>query len=464
MVASSGSVGKAMARPWSRCGWRQRRPGLVGGVFGAAVALALALSACTSAQPSGSAAAGGSQPAAPPGMSCAWPTELNVHSDNSVVPNSVSVDSAEAVWFQPIVAAAGTRIVLSGRFPDARYASFSVYTPSGGFVTSRGVGTSLDDYRIAPQPGSVNPWQRQGAPGGRFTVTIRPDASPGQANTLPLPAGTTSQHPGYLVYRVYLPAGGSFSDVPIPALTVEQGRAARTLPACPQHNSKLPVLEGAAGTPGGAPRTPAATPRSAAVPSQLEFYALPESKMINEGVGNADTAYAVAYLVRPPAPNVVVVTAKAPTFAPGSHPSPWPAPGEDVRYWSMCILAGTAKTPAVANTLPGGGADYGCRADEATRLNPAGDYTYVIGSELQRAAISRVPGVTFLPFATVQPTPLYVLMLRNMLVSTSFAHSPQGITQADDPAAAAAVMGPYYPRAAVCPLATLVAKGPQACQ
>jgi hypothetical protein len=129
----------------------------------------------------------------------------------------------------------------------------------------------------------------------------------------------------------------------------------------------------------------------------------------------------------------------------------------------MRILAGTAKLPTIANKLPGGGTDYGCRADEATRLNAAGDYTYVIGSESQRAAISRVPGVTFLPFATVQPTGLYVLMLRNMLVSTSFAHSTEGVTQPDDPAAAAAVMGPYYPHAAVCPLATLVAKGPQAC-
>ena len=84
----------------------------------------------------------------------------------------------------------------------------------------------------------------------------------------------------------------------------------------------------------------------------------------------------------------------------------------------------------------------------------------MIGSEWQRAAISRVPGVTFLPFATAQASPVYLLILRNMLVSTSFTHSPQGITQADDPAAAAAVMGPYYPRASVCPLATLVAKGP----
>jgi len=30
-------------------------------------------------------------------------------------------------------------------------------------------------------------------------------------------------------------------------------------------------------------------------------------------------------------------------------------------------------------------------------------------------------------------------------------------------AVAAATMGPYYPRAAACPLTTLMAKGPQAC-
>jgi hypothetical protein len=50
-----------------------------------------------------------------------------------------------------------------------------------------------------------------------------------------------------------------------------------------------------------------------------------------------------------------------------------------------------------------------------------------------------------------------------LLVSSSFTYSPGSSTQADDPAAAAAAMGPYYPHAAVCPLATLIAHGPQAC-
>src|SRR6266699_817951 len=151
MLAGIGSLGKALARPWSCRGRGQRRPGQVTGVFGAAVALAIALSACTSAQPSGSAAAEGSQPVSAPGTSCAWPTELSAQANNTAFP-----DAAAAYWVQPIVASAGTRIVLSGRFPDARYASVDVYTPGG-------VGASLPDYRIAPQPGSVNPWQREAA-------------------------------------------------------------------------------------------------------------------------------------------------------------------------------------------------------------------------------------------------------------------------------------------------------------
>jgi hypothetical protein len=240
---------------------------------------------------------------------------------------------------------------------------------------------------------------------------------------------------------------------------VEQGRTTHALPACPSHNGSVhfPAVGGSAASAAGG--SAAAAPP----PPQLEFYKPEQSTFNNGGLANVDTSYITDYLIRPPASDVVVVTGKAPTFAPGNHPSPWPARGEDVRYWSMCVGVGIPGVPTVANRLPGGGTDYGCRADEATRLNAAGDYTYVIGSESQRAAISRVPGVTFLPFSATQPARLYILALRNILVSTSFTHSPQGITQADDPAAAAAVMGPYYPRAAVCPLATLTASGPQAC-
>jgi hypothetical protein len=424
----------------------QGRLGRITCVTGFAVALGLALSGCNSTPPSSSAAAAASsRPRTTSAQSCAWPTEIGVQEDNL----ALDADTAARYWIQPIVASGDARIVISGRYPDARYASLSVYLPDGRSFTSNGIGSSLPDYRIAPQPGSLNPWQRRAAPGGRFTVTITADTSPGQVNTLPLPSGATSKHPGWLFYRIYLPAGG----VALPTLTVQQGDAAHTLPACQRPGSTLPVAS-------GAPGSVLTGPGAAGTPPPLEFFMPPRGELFP----NSDTAYVIAYLTRPPATDVVVVTAKAPTFAPGTSPSPWPARGEDMRYWSMCVGGGGMALRTVVNTLPGGETDYGCRADQATRLSPAGDYAYVIGSESQSAAIDSVPGVTFLPFSASQPGGTYLLALRNTLVSGSFTHSVEDVTQAWDPAAAAAAMGPYYPRASVCSLASLEAKGPLACQ
>jgi hypothetical protein len=118
--------------------------------------------------------------AAQPAVSCAW-GEATVATGNQGAP-----DSAAAYWLTPFTARDGMRIVLSGQYPDARYASLEVTKPGGGLFTVDGVSSELTDYRIAPDPGSVNPWQRQSRAGGRFTVTVQSDVAPGQANTLPL--------------------------------------------------------------------------------------------------------------------------------------------------------------------------------------------------------------------------------------------------------------------------------------
>ena len=385
------------------------------------------------------------QPPAQGAQNCAWPTLYSVQSINADNP-----DSAAVVWGQPIVADPNTTIQVAGTFPDARYASLSVYTPYGNAFTTNGVSSSLPDYRIHPQPGSQNPWQQPAQPGGSFAVTISSHVTPNQVNVLPMPAETSSQYPGYLVYRVYLPAGGNASVQP-PALTVDEGPTARPLPTCASHTT--PVKAEKAPTSG----TPTSTPIAA--PPASRFYRPP----LTGGGANADSDYVWAYFVRPAAADVVVVTAKAPTSPPGSHPTPWPDPKYDMRYWSMCLVEGTASLPTVANTLANGTTDYGCRADEATKTNANGDYTYVIGTESQRAAIERLPGVTFLPLSSTASTLLYLLMLRNTLVNSPFTQSVQNVTQTQNPAAAAAAMGPYYPQMSTCPLTTLTTGGRQAC-
>jgi hypothetical protein len=437
--------------------WSSARRVAVLGLSAAVVAWIAACSSSAPARPASTrpasarpASAGRTTGAPSPAQSCAWPYMVSVATDNNAVP-----DSAALYWGQPIVAGPGTRIVLSGRFPDARYASLSVYTPSGNPFTSGGTSSSLPDYRIAAEPGSVNPWQHPARPGVRFQVTIAAGAASGGLNTLPMPPGTSTEHPGYLVYRVYLPAGGISSHVPLPAIAIDSGQTARSLPPCRVHVGAEPPSERAPGASG-----PAAGNAGLAAPlAPAEFYV----PAFGGGLANADTAYVAAYLIRPPAPDVVVITGKAPTFPSGNHPSPWPQAGKDMRYWSICTGVGIAHLPTVANALPGGRADYGCRADEATALNSAGEYAYVIGSEAQRNVIDSVPGATFLPFSASQPARLYFLLLRNTLVSPQFTHSVQNVTRTLSPAAAAAAMGPYYPRVFVCALRALVARGLHAC-
>jgi hypothetical protein len=129
----------------------------------------------------------------------------------------------------------------------------------------------------------------------------------------------------------------------------------------------------------------------------------------------------------------------------------------------MCIALATGVVPTVMNLSPSGGTDTGCRTDDQTRLDAAGAYTFVLGTEAQRAAIEGVADATFLPFSAAQPATTHLLMLRDMLVDPAFAYSPGRVAQTDDPAATEAVMGPYYPRATVCPLSTLVAAGVAGC-
>jgi hypothetical protein len=117
----------------------------------------------------------------------------------------------------------------------------------------------------------------------------------------------------------------------------------------------------------------------------------------------------------------------------------------------------------VVNRLPGGAIDYGCRSDDQTSLDSEGRYTYVIGTETQRATIEKIPGVTFLPYSNVQLLAKHTVLLRNMVVDPDFPQAVQNVPADGDPASAAMVMGPYYPTAKACTLAGLIARGPRSC-
>ncbi|HEY5628926.1 MAG TPA: hypothetical protein VIR16_05390, partial [Candidatus Limnocylindrales bacterium] len=349
---------------------------------GVAATLALAVVGCS---PAATGSPGASSNSGPAGAeACAWPREVDASSSNVIIP-----DAAAAYWIDFFPMSPGLRIVLSGTFPDARYASLQVYAPGGAPFTRNGVGSSLTDYQIAPDKGSVNPWQQQAAAGGHYTVTLREDVAAGQANTMPIaPEGTTGGQ-GLIVYRVYLPAGGDLSKVALPSLTLQQGGQQQVLAPCTTFNLRATAPEPSSAAAPAA--TPSVTPSpSGAKPAQLQFF----EDTIGTLAPNVDTSYALAYLTPPAAGDVVVIRAKAPTHASGDHPSPWPDATKDVRYWSMCMALATGVLPTVMNLSPSGGVDTGCRADDAVPLDPTGEYTFVLGTEVQRATIETVADTT----------------------------------------------------------------------
>ena len=402
---------------------------------------------------------------------CAWPIATNAEtlSANRLF-NISNPDTAADYWLTPFAVQDGLRITLSGHYPASRYMSFAVYTPPGAAFKTNGVASTLTDDHIAPDRGSVNPWQHPAPPGGRFTVTLRADVRPGQRNTLPLaPAGTPAGTVGVIFLRVYAPAQRDFKKIPLPAVTVTLNGISKRIPTCPatakpSRAAVAPILK-VLGLPATfEPPTSAALAGPPAKPGApgiiVPFAAYPTGA---GGTVDTDIAYLSAYVVPPQNGDVLVIRAKAPTTPRGSNPIPWPKRGDDMRYWSICDDLKPSPTPVVINRLPKGKVDEGCRYDSQVKTDHDGYYTIVAGPEAARAAIERIPGATFLPFSTADPTQLHKLNLRNMLPNPAFRHSVKDVPQDGNPMSAAAVMGSYYPRAAFCSIATLSTRGPDAC-
>lgn len=406
-------------------------------VVGAGVlAVSLALTVTVTTALSGTAAPSTATP------TCAWPLKVGADATNVYLPDSNAV-----YWWMPYPVSDDLQITVSGSYPDSRYMSVSAYDSTNSTFTSNGVSSSLSDSAIAPEAGSVNPWQQPADPGGKYTVTARMDAAPGDANTLPLaPTGTAAGTQGSLEYRVYLPAGSDFDDLVLPTVTLTQDGTSTTLPPC---------TGSSAGTSrAGADLRPATDGSDVFV------------RAAGQGAGlaaNADNAYLSAEVTPPGPDDVLVIRAKAPHAVPGNHPVPWPAHGADMRYWSLCTNLETANYPVVVNKLPDGSTDYGCRYDGNTRLDPDGYYTFALGTEDQRAAIEQNPWVTFVPLSTSQPNATHLVLLRNLLSVDSFPHAVQDVAPGTTAAQAHDVMGDYYPELSTWSLDTLKHWRPHGC-
>jgi hypothetical protein len=452
-----------------------------GRIVVAVLVAAVALLVLVSLRPIPSSSAAVAAPAGSVVPPCAWPVVTDPEQANVAYP-----DTAATYWTTPYRVEPGTRLVVNGSYPDARFFSFNAYDSTFGDFTVDGVPGALYDYQIDPKAGSVNPWQHRGGAragaAGRFRVTLQSSVPADRRNVMPIaPAGTTAGTVGFLVMRVYLPAGDDFSAVQLPRITVVSGSGTTTITPC-RSGQRTPIGTANANLPADATaalRQAAKRMRSAgradsfggepcrgsACPPDLRF-ARASAATTDSVFPNSASAY-VSALFRPDSKRVVLVRAHAPRtpalVPPGTEPLPWPTPKYQLQYFSLCNNIYRKPWPVIINQLPGNQTDPGCRADNQTALDAHGRFTYVVAAQAQAAAVSRWPGVTFVPTSVKDSRFREVLILRNMLSSSRFVHSALNAPENMSPQGAAQAMGRYYPRAVSCPLRFYLRHGPGGC-
>jgi hypothetical protein len=385
-------------------------------ILAAALATAIAASTAATAAPS-------SAPPSP--LTCSWAAGSDPDAANVAFP-----DTNATYWLARFTVEPGTRLVINGSYPKARYFSFHVYHPGGVPLDS------LYDAQIRPDKGSANPYAGKPAygTGRRYTVTVAFAAKPAHPAPNTLYAGQTGistlpNAAGELMLRVYVPtdASSATGGVPLPTVRLETATG-QTINAGDACTGKLPQTGAGVNqaiTSNNFP-TESSAPVATPVPTWGRAYGNPYAGFY----GNLQNAYLTATISHEYG-NLVVIHAKAPTFPDTRRGVPPYAPAQ-MRYWSICQNSDSTRVNA-------------CAADFQAPLRN-GYYTYVISDPSQRPRNATVAnGVVWLPWGASDGSA--TVIYRNMLISKSFHQAAQDVNKGDDPKK---VMDRYYPSAVYC--------------
>lgn len=372
-------------------------------------------------------------------------------------------EESATYWMARFRLPEGAKLVLRGRYPHARYASFNTYTEGAPIDT-------LSDPAIEPDPGSSNPLAegaRREAKRRSYTVTVSPDPPPGgerEPNTIY--GNQTDSAAIELFYRVYEPDPGrdltGGARLPDHELVSADGDSLTGADACAQVNDpnrEIPgqpvseeLWETARSSPGCDPETnPAYDPPRWERFFNVDYASLAVVSDCTESgraarlamepdleggfYSNRDSAYIYAHLAREFGP-ILVVEARLPRF-PRTYERPRAMPGGDVRFWSLCSGESrvTLRTPD-------------CLADRQVLRRSGRDYTIVVSKPQDRPAnATRRCGVAWLDWGErgdgVGDPDYALLIMRNMLADPGFEGAIQRVER---PTQEQAVMGPYFPR------------------
>ncbi|MBA0125800.1 hypothetical protein H0B56_09630 [Haloechinothrix sp. YIM 98757] len=409
---------------------------------------------------------------------CGWPI-----AQTGMTPNVMAPHPDTGYWFLRYSAVPEGRLAIRGSYARARYFSFVVHDET---VTAL---DGINDSRIAPDDGSVNPFLTRRPGDTDYTVYIDFGPEPPDPEPNTLYAGETLEgepNPGgYLVYRVFLPhdrsdpAGG----VPLPEVTLELpgGDAELTFDSCPPFpptGAQRPLNELVAGAsrPAAIAGVPPPTNR-VTYPPEFEvihngqvlqaalsqvlpepIYALlPERK--GTTYGNTDVAY-VVLLTHRQYGDLVVFRAHSPSHT-DLRGGELATARKQVRLWNAC----TSGSPQ-----EGGFYSLDCIDDEEAALTPrpprgavtpdawetGAGATFVV-SDPEHRPTEHMSDVNWLPRGPFAET---MVFYRFMLPHPDFEQHPGNVDEGTDPEE---VMGDYFPEATYCSTETFNEGGADAC-
>jgi hypothetical protein len=403
--------------------------------------------------------------------SCFWGTSYTQETRNIIWPEShtdypVSTDSIPA----------GGRIVLHGRFPHARFFSFTITSPA---LQLRNY---LYDDNIKPDRGSTNPFlpgADRNAQRRSYTVTIvdQPDPGPGHRSPNTLYAGVAGQvsAPFVLGERVYLPDRGrdftGGAGDPTASYVAASGAVSTGPAACSALSTKPGVSNLLNVNPLLFPESKiqqllalSTSPEHPAVkraawykyfgPSWMlaPYYAgTSDASLISKlpltatGLGaNPANGYVFTWLDRTFGPNrhghnIAVLHGELPSTPATYAGEARMQGGTQLRYWSVCNSEG----------LPSGKTTGPCLADEEVPINARRDYTIVVSLPQDRPSNATDKcGVAWMNWGTTgdgYTRPRSTLMIMRNLATTAHPAFKSAVQNIANPASVKHVMGAYLP-------------------
>jgi len=264
---------------------------------------------------------------------CAW--FLAVGGERFLDPNVALPDTSSTYWVTSFIQEDKLeRIIIKGQYPNARYFSFSTYTAKGSKPEQTGMTSSLPDYMISPDSGSVNPWKQSSITTQLNTYTISIQRAPNpSSNVLLMPQ----------------PEVGGLGEIidSMPSLNCSNPDSPDVIKLC-----------------------------------NNEGFSRPLDSLLSSVFPNHDSAYLIK-AIKPDVDTVWVVQGLLPRTAKGDSPVVWPNyTNYDLRYFSICNNELIKPYRVVKNA---------CVKNDDLNLTTDGKYTVVLGNVPPKKGHNQLP-------------------------------------------------------------------------